>query len=198
MNAIPFQPKGDRPTPAGLRFFFAVVFPLIFLGAGAVLLVIGARGYLRATASLDWPIAEGVVVASSVRSQTSRSKEGRTSTSHRAEVLYEFEAEGAKWSGARVSFGEYASSDPAHARGIVARYPVGERVAVRHDPDDPGLCVLEPGLGAGVWIFLGLGSVFAVVGLVAALSLPRAMRLIDAPVPVVPPSGRGPVRDKLL
>ena len=150
----------------------ARLFPIPFLVAGLALVFFGLRDVARATASEDWPTAAGTVLLSSVEYETDSDGGG----TYRAEVLYEFDVGGTTYSSNRIEFGTVQTNNPSGAQVTVNRYPVGEQVLVHYDPDDPFLAVLEPGIQAGVWFMPGLGAIFAVVGALMLVFLPRAMR----------------------
>jgi Protein of unknown function (DUF3592) len=153
-----------------MKFFFMRIFPWPFMLVGTLALFFGIRGVLRGHASTAWPAIPGVVQQSSVEYQSS-SKGG----TYHARVLYTYVLEGATHSGSRVTYGDYGSSDPSHAQGIVNRYPAGKAVTVHYMPDDPDESVLEPGTNFGTWIVPLIGFAFATVGILTFVFLPRLM-----------------------
>jgi len=173
-----------KVIPPSVRFFFFRIFPWPFIIAGAILLGFGLLGVIRARASTEWPTARGEIVSASVeRHQRSGTGAGRSGgTTYHAEVLYDFSIEGTKYSGTRVAFGDYGASDAAHARNIVNRYPKGERVSVHYMPDNPEVCVLEPGTKVQTWLLAGIGLIFFCVGSGMALLLAKISRATEQPV----------------
>ncbi len=172
--------SSSRQMSPGAKFFFSRIFPLIFIVVGGTVAFFGIRGLVRAKASVDWPTTEGKVVASSVERRTSRTTGGGTSTTYHAEILYEYSAEGTRFDGDRVAYGDYGSSSRGHARDIVDRYPEGKSVTVYYMPGDPDECLLEPGMKVQSWFLPGFGLVFFAVGSLMAILLPRAMRKQEA------------------
>ena len=162
-------------TPKKLGFFITYVFPWPFLMAGIAMLAFGFRSLQAARASSSWPTAEGTVTSSKVESSRSRSG-SRNSTTYHARVKYTYSVGGQSHKGDRVAFGDYGSSISSHARGIVARYPVGIKVDVFHAPAAPGQSVLEPGVKGQAFILPGIGTIFTIVGLVMLIFLPIAAR----------------------
>ncbi len=158
-----------------MRFFFARVFPLVFIAAGAGLSYAGWLGLARARASTGWPTAPGTVVASSVERRESRGSNGINVTYH-AGIHYEFQVDGATFNGDRVAYGDYGSSSPSHARGIVNRYPKGRAVTVHYKPGSPEECLLEPGVKGQTLVLPGIGLIFLLAGLFMAVAFPRSMR----------------------
>ena len=155
-----------------MQFWFARLFPWPFLIAGALVLCFGYRDLQRARESAAWPTAPGVIQQSSVEYHRGN-KGGGT---YHAEVMYNFTVGGTTFSGNRVAFGDYDSSNPSHARGIVNRYPQGKAVTVFYSKDKPDVCVLEPGMKGQAWFMPAFGSIFFVVGGLMLVFLPRVMR----------------------
>lgn len=179
-----------KPLPPAVKIIFARAFPLLFIGAGAVVLFIGARDLVNAKASSDWPSVEGVVVETAVERHRSRENKPRTSGSkkqetdtYHAKIQYEFSVDGNSYRGSRIAYGDYGSSDPSHAEAVVNRYPVGMTVAVHVMPGNPEKCLLEPGLGPKTFALPGFGVVFLVVGCLMAVVLPKAIRKSEGRTP---------------
>jgi hypothetical protein len=155
--------------------FARMFMPAALTLLGAIALVIGLRGLVRAQASTGWPAVEGTVVSSSVES--GRSSGGRTGRGggriYRSDILYEFSVDGTTFNGDRVSYGHINSSNPNRARGVVDRYHPGASVTVYYRPDDPQQCVLEPGITAGAFFLPGIALVFVAIGGSLLVYIPR-------------------------
>jgi len=140
---------------------------LVFFAIGIAVTTWGWNVLGNAKASTSWPSVEGKVVSSEVeRERTSRRSGGRrrTSTTYEAAIHYRYTVNGTEYSSDRVSFGEYSSSNRAHAQGIVSRYPAGKTVQVYYDPNDPEVAVLESGTSWSCYIPIGIGIAFVIVG----------------------------------
>jgi hypothetical protein len=161
-----------KQTSHGTRFFFARIFPLLFIVIGALTLYFGGRSLQRAKESVAWPTAEGRIQSSDM--EYHREKKG--GGTYHAEILYTFAVNGETHSGNKIAFGDYGSGNPSHAQHIVNRYPANKIVQVRYLASDPDICVLEPGIQGQAWILPGIGLVFLVAGILLAISLPKAMR----------------------
>lgn len=139
------------------------------------LLIIGVGGALtyfwglpmaqNALKSKSWPSVDGVITVSNFSSHTSDN-----STTYGADIAYDYTIEGIKYTGNKATFGDYSSSDPSHARGIVNRYPVGQIVKVYYDPVSPQTSVLEPGATWSSFMVGGIGGLFVLIGLFALAS----------------------------
>ena len=65
--------------------------------------------------------------------------------------------------------------DRSAAQEEKKRYPPGKKVKVFYDPKNPSTAVLIKGAGGGVWVAVGLGSVFVLIGTCLFFYLPRVM-----------------------
>ena len=65
---------------------------------------------------------------------------------YHAEVLYEHVVDGQLQSSHDISFGDYVSSEPLHAKGVVNKHPAGTVVTVHYSPSNPTKAVLETGI----------------------------------------------------
>ncbi|MBT3287897.1 MAG: DUF3592 domain-containing protein [Victivallales bacterium] len=159
------------------------VLPWPCLLIGVVTLFFGFRGVRAARASTAWPMSEGAITSSEVKKSTNRRTSGgrtyRTSTTYRADVKYSYSIDGKSHVGDRVAFGDYGSSTPSRARGIVAKYPLGTKVDVFYDPSSPNESVLEPGMKIQALFLPAFGVAFALAGVGVLIFLPRAARKAD-------------------
>jgi hypothetical protein len=162
--------RSSGPMSPMMRFFVMRLFPWPFILVGTLALFFGVRGLLRGHASTVWPAVPGVIQESSVEYQSS-SKGG----TYHARLRYTYVLEGTTHSGSRVAYGDYGSSDPSHAQGIVNRYPAGKAVTVHYMPGSPDESVLEPGIGGSTWFLPLFGFVFATAGILMFVFLPRMM-----------------------
>ncbi len=171
----------DRLSPAK-RKNMAKVLTIVFGLAGVVLTIIGAVIVMKAKASANWPSTEGKIVISEVKEEVqtikhSPSRTGsdrsrlrtRTATNimYVPHVVYEYAVDETKYTSNRVKFGQLSSSDYNDAAAVVARYPIGDIVAVQYDPAEPTEAVLEAGAGGSSFFVL----IFGIAGLVASAVL---------------------------
>ncbi len=147
--------------------------PLImFALAVALLMVLMAwAAARRARAMRAWPTADGVVVQSRVEKMTTRrTRRSRTTTTpfYVPRVIYRFRAEGVDIDGDQ--FGRMVSST---ASGVAERFatsfPVGMRLVVHFDPNEPTTAVVGP--TAGILPFTLLVAATALVTVAYVLSL---------------------------
>ena len=165
----PSDPASPRAAVGLLR----VLFPLPFLAAGLFVTWLGIGDVLDGRASTGWPTATGTVTEAFVEVHTGED------TSYSAEIRYTFEVDGREHRGDRVAFSIW-DSGRAEADAIVATYPVGARVEVAYDPDDPDTSVLEPGARAGAYGLVAFGAVFIVIGAVLPVLFRRSAASVRA------------------
>ena len=138
---------------------------IIMLAAG--LLEVGVFGFMtvRTLETRNWPSVSGRITTSRLHSYISRSSDNSSSTRmYTTRISYRFHVKNKAYVGKTLSYGEYSSSSPSHAKGILKKYPVGAKVTVFYNPANPDKAVLEPGkLGilpifwVCALVFLGLG-----------------------------------------
>ena len=152
-----------------IRVLIAWLFPVPFILMGVFLLIFGVKSVNRASKSVDWPHVIGIVREASV-------KEDPFDNTYSFILRYEYDVDGTTHSGDSVDFGDYGSSSSSHAQGIVDRYPEGKEVVVYYMPDNPDVCVLEPGLKWSVWAGPVGGLVSLIAGLLMAVAVPMLTR----------------------
>jgi hypothetical protein len=139
-------------------FFF-----LIFFAVGAGLSYWGWTILQDARASASWPSVQGQVTSSEVERSTSEGD-----TSYLPQVDYAYTVNDVSYRGDRITFGQNSYGSRRGAEEVVARYPVGQTVAVYYDPVEPDSAVLEPGVSSGSYIVISIGAVFVLISLVLA------------------------------
>jgi hypothetical protein len=120
--------------------------------------------YLRAKKSAQWPTTSGEITYSRVRYVRGRRFDG-----YLGDVQYRYRVGDAEHLSSRVSFarGHLAAAE-AWQRAL-APYPVGQKVTVYYDPQNPASAVLEPGLAGEMAILYKMDLFF--IGVFAAAFL---------------------------
>jgi len=163
---------------------------LCLIVGGTVATFFGVREVLEANASKDWPTTQGKILESSVEYETRPRKSGETGSSkkkdYRAKISYRYWVDDVALTGSRIAYVKKMSfqlkadglldtkkSDTrsiersiarVRAQGIVDRYPKGKSVSVYYKPDNPKVCVLEPGLGLQAFVAPVFGVFIIIVG----------------------------------
>ncbi len=138
------------------------------VGLMVLLVAIGAIAcagyfYLKDQDARSWPAVEGVITKSGTRIQDSPDNSGAPTTI--ADVRYKFVVAGVEYRNDAISLGQYGSSSASHAVQEAHRYPVGRKVMVYYNPDNPYDSVLEHKTPWGfIGIFGGLGAVLIFIG----------------------------------
>jgi hypothetical protein len=149
----------------------SVVVIVPFVVVGLFLLAIILRSQRRASASQNWPMTMGTVIASFVEPRRSSNGRGGTSTSYYPVVVYEYSAEGQRYQSRRIAFGLEVGGMSRMAEARIARYPVGSPVNVYYNPANPGEAVLEQRSPSNPWLILIVVVIVASVGCTLAFTL---------------------------
>jgi len=102
------------------------------------------RNWLDAHAMRVWPTVTGIVTESRVKHDAPYD-DPDYSHAYIAVVRYEYTVDEIPYTS--TDFADWDPIPEEQAQAIVARYPVGKRVRVYHDPLDPHASLLEPGAG---------------------------------------------------
>ena len=114
----------------------------------------------RARESSSWPSVEATILSSRTKST------GRAGIMRPA-VTFTYSIEGKVYESRRVFVGWESGGESREAtEKILARYPIGARVAAAFDPEKPSYCVLLPGFRSNhkTMIFVGVVFVCAFFG----------------------------------
>jgi hypothetical protein len=119
---------------------------LFFAAAGLVTLMFLISERRTATAATRWPTATGTILSSVVESHRTlaANKRSQSVVVWSPVVEYSYRVLDRDYHGSRVAFGAAAAGARALAERTVARYPVGQTVAVHFNPSNPSFAVLEP------------------------------------------------------
>jgi len=149
------------------------------ISGAALFWVVDTRATIRA--STGWPTANGVVVSSRVKRDSTRIRGGGYNIHYVADVRYAYEVGGRRYESDTFAFGtSHAFPDSAAALAEVSAYPPGRTVRVYHDPADPATSCLSPGVEPeGFDMLLGMSGVFALGGAFMLALGVRAMRRRD-------------------
>jgi hypothetical protein len=120
----------------------------------------GAHELFMGLQSLHWLRTDGVIQSIKM----SHEGGGHVGYTDGVKVAYEYRVGGSNYTGTRICFGDYQSGDARHARNMIARYQPNAKTTVFYDPGKPESAVLETGVHGGVWLGLGMGALFLVVG----------------------------------
>ncbi len=160
------------PIPTRVKLIFGIF--LIFIGLISALGGDQIQKIKNAHASINWASIEGKILSSEIKSKTNTTRSSgkrRRSTSYFANILYEYEIKGEKYTGKKISYGDYGSSDYDSVKTIVANYPRDKKVDVFYNTINPKEAVLEPGAPLSTYVpaAIGIIMIFAGGGLLFSL-----------------------------
>ncbi|MDP2654630.1 MAG: DUF3592 domain-containing protein [Candidatus Omnitrophota bacterium] len=137
-----------------------------FLLIGGFCLWMGWSGIRESRSSASWSPAEGRVVSSKVSAQTIH-RRGADGIEFKAEVIYEYVADGVRHTSSRVRWGGENFLSREDAEAFLQGYPMGKTVTVHYNPRKPDQAILENGSeDTGVlYLVTGFGVVLVVLGL---------------------------------
>ena len=131
-----------------------VIFLFIFEG---IVTLAGLKLINDARESLHWPNTEGVITQSFMNWDKDRQ--------HYADIKYSFVVAGETITGFQISTREFNTS----SEELLKEYPVGKKVTVYYDPDDPYNCYLEPGYSWQSYQAFVLGVIILLVAIGVAV-----------------------------
>jgi hypothetical protein len=142
------------------------------IAAGLCLLISGGllfnlfrmRGQMKAAES--WNRVEGVIIASEVKQPSAHVSDDLNDAS--PIIRYRYRADGQDLESDRIKIGGQPLTTRVLAGRLVARYPVGARVDVHVDPNDPKNALLEPGQPGNLAALFAFTITFAVVAAILA------------------------------
>lgn len=162
-----------RFQSAGFESMIFILVGLVFAAVGLVFAIIGIRQIVRGLASSNWRTAFGTIISSSVEINSKDGSQEVVSGSryeYAADVRYEYEVGGEKYTGSEISFASASARDTRTAERLVHRYPEGKSVQVSYNPVKPEAAVLEPGVPKGAIFPLIIGLPVMVFGALFAFS----------------------------
>lgn len=165
---------------------------LILSGFAGLLTFATLYKYFEVRIASRWPSVPGRVLSSKVVQRKAGGIGGDESDAELrnfAEVTYEYQVQGRKFSASRVSIGEDLGN--FQVQETIAKYPKGAKVTVFYNPTKPGEAVLEREPPAGIfkfmfWLITGLIA----VGLTFIFGTEHLVNLLKM---FVPASGNVPV-----
>ena len=138
-----------------------ILIPILFFCGGLVLIANGLYGLWLGYKSEYWPQVSGEVLSSSLN--TSRWPDG--DVSYRSKVEYLYTVNSVEYQSTTVFFGENVLLGGKSARGRVEKYSSQKEIIVFHDPKNPQVSVLEPGVHIEVIVELGTGIILLAVSM---------------------------------
>ena len=140
-----------------LSFSISGLVAVPFLIIAIVFFFLWARSRWKTGSAKGWPSTTGKVISSEMEARRSRSGSGY-STAYYAVVLYEYIVNGQRLQSNRLTLGTpIGTGFTGGVQKKLQQYPVGSRVEVFYNPDDPTEAVLEIKAPSGsIYLFIAL------------------------------------------
>jgi hypothetical protein len=137
-----------------IRFFL-----LIISAAGPFCVKNGLVLWQSPRAAEAWPHVTGTVLVSQV------STDSRFDAPYSPHVEYEYEVNGHNYVGRRITNSDTTTSSFGSVQSQISKYVVGSTPQVYYNPEVPSNSLLDPSSAPGAPILLGVGGVFAFIGI---------------------------------
>ena len=138
---------------------YAIILGL-FISAGFIVALWGWFIITKARKTRRWPMVEGTI------EQSAPTSEADGLLPH---LLFSYTVAAHTYQ-RTLEFPGGANSSPDLAASYAGKYPVGAKVPVYYNPDQPDQATLEPGLARGDWMILALGIAAMAFGVFALFS----------------------------
>jgi hypothetical protein len=146
---------------------------LAFCLAGAPFVVVGLLPLIRSRAARSWPRTDGTIVACDVtwRDVVGAGDAVEVIRMGHVDVAYEYVVDGVPQRGTRLRAHDPKLLHAKECEALRARFPVGAKVDVFHDPSNPTQSVLDRTSGFGFVgvVFLLLGAALLAGGITLAV-----------------------------
>jgi hypothetical protein len=144
----------------------AVIVSAIFLLLAMIVLYAGGSRLLAARASARWPATEGVIIESRMRLNCVLCW---------PTINYHYEVKGRGFVGSSIAAGPQDYYNLLEAGEKVRTYPLGSKLKVYYDPNNPFVSCLEPGvLRWAAYLYLVFGGCLTSAGFFLIWCLYRA------------------------
>jgi hypothetical protein len=124
------------------------------------------RDYLKAKATYEWPSTLGSVVASEIKEKSSDG-----GFSYEPVVTYEYQVEGNTLRSSKLKISEVITNGSySQAEKLIRHFPVGRKVDVIYNPEDPQESVLVEGMSSKwLWTTIGFAVFFFILAAIAVV-----------------------------
>ena len=136
--------------------YYAIILGL-FIIAGFVGVLWGWFIIAKARKTLRWPTVEGAI------EQSAPTSEADDLLPH---ILFSYTVVAYTYQ-RTLEFPDGTNPSPELATSYAKKYPVGAKVSVYYNPDQPDQATLEPGLARGDWMIPALGIAAMAFGIFA-------------------------------
>lgn len=132
---------------------YSIILVLFWL-TGVITCVWGWRIIVQGRKTLQWPVTEGLIEASSLTAG---------SDDLLPLITYRYTANGETYHNT-LKFPKDITPTQEYANSYLEKYPADRQVPVYYDPSDPAHATLEPGPAQGDWLVFAIGLGMALFG----------------------------------
>ena len=155
------------------KAYFVIIISLL---VGAALTYVGASITVTSLQSQSWPSVQGHILHSNVTVSTVYhppvgNNPGFYATDYTPNILYTYLIGNQNFNGSNIDLVPVSSSSYSMANDTVSQYPVGSQVIVYYNPSNPSQSVLHKGLDVAGIVFLIIGILGLIVGIVYSLKI---------------------------
>jgi len=149
------------------QFSGGLIAGLFFLILGLIFIALILQGSFKSAESENWPSIEGTILSSEISTRNELNSDTHTRDYYyMSKVSYNYTLDGAVYTSTMISVinnnKEYVIESEAQA--IIDNYPIGKKVKVYYNPDNPSEAFLEPGMKDSGSVICGtVGSVIFVI-----------------------------------
>jgi hypothetical protein len=147
------------------------ILSVMFVLLGAYLVLPSFNSIRLMQSSRDWPVIEGNVFSSELEARWPDAQPSQANE-YLARVWFIYQVQDKQYFSSTLRFVQDYSRDMQSVQQTLEKYPVGKKVAVKYQPDDPSIAVVEK---AGVPVIdcvkLGMGFLFMITGSIALLGM---------------------------
>jgi hypothetical protein len=157
-----------------MKMSFPLIFALVLLVVGTLLTVAGVLNLSGQKAATKWPSVEGVILESKVVTEERQMEKLKKVDAYRAAISYRYSINGKDYLSKQVQHDPETKTYSAFADNLVKTFPVGKKVPVFYNPDNPSEAVLLAGSGFQSYVMIGLGIAMDTAGAFLIFFLLRA------------------------
>jgi hypothetical protein len=137
----------------------------------------GIRDALRLNAAKGWPIAKGEVIKSeAIRTSGNQSGPGQNSTVFTPRIRFKYGIDNKEYESDKITWGgTWGSNTGNYCEVMLQAYPVGKKIDVYYNPNNPNDCIIQLRYSFGMAIPWIAGILFVVGGGGFAIGLTLAL-----------------------
>ena len=147
------------------------ILSVFFILLGAFFVLPSLNTILLLQSCREWPTTAGTVISSEIETFWPDAKPS-VANQYRPLVWFSYSVKDQQYFSQSLRFVQPYSGDVRLAQESLKRYPVGQQIAVKYNPDDPSIAIVERS-AIPKWdcVLLGMGMLFVMIGSIALLGM---------------------------